>query len=117
MTLINAKPTSLVPFIHSTFAFTVDIPSVHIDLSKPTLDGLQYWADDAAQLIERTFGGHTETEEAESRDTSLIGSRFFAKSRHSGSEIRLNAGPSQGYSETVVKIAISEGLFPNNLGR
>lgn len=84
-----------------------DIPSVHVRASKAAVDGLQYWADDIAQLIERSFGS---ANAVDSRDSSLIGSRFFAKSRNgSGSDI--TAGHAQPNSETVVKMFISEGMI------
>jgi autophagy-related protein 2 len=91
-----------------TLALSVDVPSVHAIMSKPVLDGLQYWGDDVTQLLERTYGSDTDTGKAESRDTSLIGSRFFAKSRSgSGSGISANSG--EASHETVVKIAVCEG--------
>jgi autophagy-related protein 2 len=101
-----------------TTVVTLDIPSVHIEMSKPLFDGLQLWADDVSQLVERIFGGaggDTDTERAESRNPSLIGSRFFAKSRRYGS--RSSQGSNTGFndahaeapSETVIKIVITEG--------
>lgn len=101
----SASPNS------ATLAVNVDVPSVHVDLSKCTLDALQYWADDAAQLAERVFGGaggDTDTEKADSRDTSLIGSRFFARSRRSNSGSVSGASGDAG-SENVVEVTISEG--------
>ncbi|PCH37996.1 hypothetical protein WOLCODRAFT_87760 [Wolfiporia cocos MD-104 SS10] len=64
-------------------SITVDIPSLHAELSKTTLDGLQLWADDVTQLLENAFGDSSlwdlDTEAPESRNPSLIGSRYFAK--------------------------------------
>lgn len=91
-------------------ALNVEVPSAHIVVSKEMLDGLQYFIDDASQLFERFSQRTTEAgvEGRESADTSLIGSRFFAKSRsNSGSALMSSA--SSGGSETVVKVAISEG--------
>ncbi|KAJ7709834.1 hypothetical protein B0H17DRAFT_915352 [Mycena rosella] len=92
-----------------TMALIVQIPSVHMHISKPVLDSLQYLADDTAQLIERVFGGDNgrDTEKVESRDTSLIGSRFFAKSR-SSSGSGLSTSRSTPRSESVVKVEITE---------
>lgn len=97
----------------SIMALSVELPSVHIDISKPTLDSLQYWADDMAQRIERIFnqnGGH-DVVEVDKIDNamSLIGSRFFARSR-TGSSLSSNPEPSR--SEMVFKITISEGMSP-----
>jgi len=113
ITLTKSTPPSMSSSIPTipTLALSVDIPSVHVNISKSVLDGLQYWADDAAQLVERSFGtaiGDSDTERADSRDTSLIGSRFFAKSR-SGSGSGLSASRGDAASETVIKVAISEG--------
>jgi autophagy-related protein 2 len=97
---------------------TIDLPSLHADLSKSLLDGVQLWADDVSQLMERTFGGvgeDADTERAESRDPSLIGSRFFVKPRRHGSKssdegsTSFNGAHVEAPKETVIKIALSEG--------
>ncbi|KAH7922102.1 putative peripheral membrane protein [Leucogyrophana mollusca] len=56
---------------------TVDVPLVNAILSKDIFDGLQQWADDVSQIMERSLNkfGETDTEKALSRDPSLIGSR------------------------------------------
>lgn len=93
----------------NVLALTIDIPSIHADVSKKMADALQYWADDVAQLLERTFGpgSDSDTERADSRDASLIGSRYFAKSSSgSGSAVSTSH---QRSGETVVKVAITEG--------
>ncbi|KAG6814394.1 hypothetical protein H0H92_010980 [Tricholoma furcatifolium] len=84
----------------------IDIPSVICDISKPMLDSLQYWADDVAQYMGRSFQG-SQVEEVESRDTSLIGSRYFAKSRN-GSGSGWSAGSERSRSGSVLKVNISE---------
>lgn len=99
------KPTSNVVPIR---AFSVDIPSVHVDISKPTFDALQYWADDVTQFLEdmsSKTNDEKDTEVGDSRDTSLIGSRFFAKSR-SGSA--LSASRNDASAETVLKLTVTE---------
>ncbi|KAF8077884.1 hypothetical protein FPV67DRAFT_1463315 [Lyophyllum atratum] len=95
-------------------ALSIEIPSVVVDISKPMLDSLQFWADDVAQHLDKTFNAEDRredddilTEKADSRDTSLIGSRFFAKSR-SGSGSAVSANPGASQSETVIKSNISE---------
>jgi autophagy-related protein 2 len=96
----------------TALALSVDIPSVNVQLSKALLDHIQYWADDVTQLIEGTFGGGGgELENADSRDTSLIGSRYFARSRRSDSDSgsRQNSTHQPLGNETVIKVAISEG--------
>lgn len=103
--------------LQSKTVVSMGIPAVFATLSKPVVDGLQLWADDATQLIGRTVGNtesSTSTPRA-SRNPSLIGSRFFARhgtsgSRStSGSETETVQGevPSQG--ETIVKVVSSEG--------
>lgn len=105
------------PSIISTVAVTVDIPSVHVDLSKPLLDGLQLWADDISQLVEMKFGestSDTDTERADSKSPSLIGSRFFAKNKRQGSKSSVESSTlgTKASSETIVKVVILEGLSP-----
>lgn len=94
-------------------ALSVWIPSVHVNVSKTIVDGLQYWADDLSQFMERISGSNprdSDTERADSRDTSIIGSRYFAKSRTgstSGSGMSTRSGEAR--SETVIKVLLSEG--------
>ena len=90
----------------------VDMPSAHAVLSKSLLDDLQYCADDATQFIERVFGkASAEAEKVDSRDTSLIGSRYFAMSKRSDSDGASTVDGRRGSlsNETVVKMSISEG--------
>ncbi|KAJ7109447.1 hypothetical protein C8R44DRAFT_937041 [Mycena epipterygia] len=111
ITLSKSIPSQDSTGRHSiTVALIVQVPSVHIQISKPLLDSLQYFADDTAQLIERVFGSDNgDIHKAESRDTSLIGSRFFAKSRSgSGSGSGLGATRSKPTSESVIKVEITE---------
>lgn len=98
----------------STTALVVQIPSVHAHVSKPLLDGLQYLTDDVAQLLERVTGSQngSDPEKADSLDSSLIGSRFFAKSRSGSTSSGLTAGRNTGNaskSESVIKVEITEG--------
>lgn len=92
-----------------TFALSVDIPAVHVDISKPEFDALQYWVDDLSQLLERLSGASNNNSYSfagDSRDTSLIGSRFFAKSRSGSGNLSTSTTES---SESVIKVAITEG--------
>ncbi len=106
--------TSLLPRIvvtksmrTSTLALTISIPSVYVNTSKPALDGLQYWADDVTQLLERAFGPAPSSDDGDR--SSIIGSRFFTQSRSgSGSETTTRASKLK-QNETAVKITISEG--------
>lgn len=84
-------------------ALSADIPAIHVDLSKTHIDGLQYFADDITQFFER-MSGLVATHLNVSQEPSMIGSRFFAKSR-GGS---LNSSIVET-SETVVKLDITEG--------
>ena len=104
------KPTSKVVPIR---AFGVDIPSVHIDIFKPTFDALQYWADDVTQLLgdlSSKSNDGIDTEVGDSRDTSLIGSRFFTKSR-SGSGSALSTSRNDASAEIVVKLTVTESNY------
>lgn len=88
----------------------ISVPSLYVNITKPTLDALQYAIDDASQLIEVTFGSdHTPGIIANSNDASIIGSRFFAKSR-SGSDITVGpAPPLASQDDPIVKVSIDEG--------
>jgi autophagy-related protein 2 len=94
----------------------VDIPSVHLHLGKREIDGLQLWADDFTQLVERAMKPTANAPETDNQsDPSLIGSRFFNKTKRSqGSETDSTASTvmaptANASSETNVKITVSEG--------
>ncbi|KAI9064447.1 hypothetical protein FKP32DRAFT_1685733 [Trametes sanguinea] len=104
----------------SSTAISLDIPSVYVGLTKPLLDGLQLWADDLTQCMEAAFAEATPsdsgTEKAESGASSLIGSRYFARTSSLGSAPDSGATSlagtikprSESRSETVVKVGITE---------
>ncbi|KAL1694660.1 hypothetical protein GGG16DRAFT_46816 [Schizophyllum commune] len=84
---------------------TVDIPSAYVHTSKPSVDGLQYLADDVTQYLDRTFGSK---DEARTEAGSMIGSDFFAgRSRATSTTDRVSGGSS---SEFVVKLNMSEAF-------
>jgi len=91
---------------------TMGVQSVYVNLNKPLLDGLQYWVDDVSQLVERVLGDKLRDSTSErglSRNSSLLGSHFFAQSS-GGSEAELSPkAAGEGSSETVVKLLVSEG--------
>jgi autophagy-related protein 2 len=82
-----------------------NIPFVQVDVFKPVLDCLQFWADDISQLIERTFNGDGDSDQLKNIDRSIT------KTRSTGASKSVRSG---GKSETVVKIAISDGIFSNH---
>lgn len=91
----------------------INVPLINVVLEKPVFDGLQIWADSVTQAV-TAVTEETETEVAQSRNPSLIGSRFFARSRRVGS--RGSDESSFGttattpiQSETAVKVIIAEG--------
>ena len=95
----------------------VRIPSTHVVLDKPTLDGLQLWADDVSQWAERLGNGKTSgatTRADVSRTTSMLGSRYFAHRAGSGSSDTTSTFQRYGKphgSEFVVKAIFDEGKF------
>lgn len=95
-----------------TLVIATDIPSVYVNLNKPLLDGLQYWVDDVTQLVERAFGEKPKDSGSErglSRNSSLLGSHYFAQSS-GGSESEFSPKPpGKGASEAVIKLSVSEG--------
>jgi autophagy-related protein 2 len=104
----RTRSSSTTPALPGTI-LAVSVSCVHVNLAKPVLDGLQLWADDVSQLLERAFGEHPESQKG-SRDTSIVGSNFFVKSR-SGSDSETSDLESEDVSETIVKIMVSEGTF------
>lgn len=100
----------------NSLVVATDIPSIHVELSKPTLDGLQFWADDLTRLLDAAFGElapvGTDLEPVNSRDSSLIGSRYFAKSRSASSQAESGSfasRPPEPSNETALKVTIGEG--------
>ncbi|OAX41967.1 hypothetical protein K503DRAFT_832684 [Rhizopogon vinicolor AM-OR11-026] len=112
--LASSKSTS--SSNRSRASITINIPLINIVLEKPVFDGLQIWADSVTQAIEQISTDETDTEVAHSRNPSLIGSRFFAKSRRVGSRGSDESSfgskvstPKQ--SETAVKVIVAEALI------
>lgn len=104
------RPSNTIHQSKSVQALSIDLPAVHIELSKPQLDALQYWADDTSQCLERLSGktriDAESVDETASQDTSMVGSRFFARSK-TGSSLS-NSTIESG--EVIVKLAITEGI-------
>lgn len=92
-------------------AISVDIPAIHIDVQKSGVDELQYWADDIGQLLERLADANDEGETGDSRDTSLIGSRFFVRSRGSSGFESGMIGSANDNAQSVLKVSITESKF------
>ena len=98
-----------------------NVPSVHADLTKDSLDSLQLWADDVAKVMERTPttppASFVDTSQAY-RDPSLIGSKYFLQqkrgSQDSGRPAEKTSSQSKG-GQTVVKVFVAEGKPPRIL--
>ncbi|KDQ33527.1 hypothetical protein PLEOSDRAFT_22057 [Pleurotus ostreatus PC15] len=87
----------------------LEIASVRAVVPKDLLDGVQYWADDLSQLLEGL--SKVPEEDSDTDKASMIGSRFFAKSRSgstTGSGLTIGRKPPTEQSETVVKVIILE---------
>jgi autophagy-related protein 2 len=89
----RSKESSLVTML------SFNIPFVQVDMFKHVLDGLQFWADDVSQLIERTFNCDGDNGQSLNMDGLMMRTQST------------NPAKSVGTSETVVKIAISDGMF------
>lgn len=101
----------------SKLSMTVNIPLVILVMGKVVFDGLQCWADDVAQLIERSFAVSDDaTETLPSRNPSLIGSRYFTQLRRSGThstdESAEEKSDRRSTDATVIKVSVTEGKFP-----
>jgi len=115
----NFRPSPLVPRISimrppsgtPAVAISVDIPAVHVDVQKSGVDELEYWADDIGQLLERLGDANDRGETGDSRDTSLIGSRFFVRSRGGSGFDSAMIGSGNDNAESVLKLSITESKF------
>lgn len=97
-------------------ALNLELPSAHATVSKESLDGVQYFVDDVTQLFERFSRrrGKMDVDRGEGGETSLIGSHFFSKSKSTSTSALMNSTSSDS-SETVLKVAISEGMVPRGM--
>ena len=118
----KSSPTAMAASsILTTAVLTLDIPSVHVHLGKRELDGLQLWADDISQLVERAMNPNGPTLSKEKEDPNLIGSRFFNKTRRSqgsgtdSAASTITAPKTTTNSETNVKVTVTEGSVTLNL--
>ncbi|KAG1878016.1 hypothetical protein DFJ58DRAFT_753708 [Suillus subalutaceus] len=113
LTQVAPSKAAVSSSMHRT-SIIINVPLVNVVLEKPVFDGLQIWADSVTQVV-ATAAEETETEVAQSRNPSLIGSRFFAKSRRVGSRGSDESSfgtiaPTPKQSETAVKVIIAEAL-------
>lgn len=98
-------------------ALLARFPSMHIVIDKMLLDGIQIWADDLSQWMERfnsRSASGTSTRAEVSRTTSLIGSRYFIQrsestSTEDGENCELSPGVKN--SEFVLQTLLSEGDY------
>ncbi|KAG6898364.1 hypothetical protein C0992_009039 [Termitomyces sp. T32_za158] len=86
-----SRSSSSAPEYSKLVAISIDIPSIAADITPSSLDGLQYWADDLAQLIDRC-------------------SHYFIQSR-SENESALNSRSETSRSETLIKLNVSEAFI------
>ncbi|KAG1803777.1 uncharacterized protein HD556DRAFT_1330227 [Suillus plorans] len=113
LTQVAPSKSAISSSTHRT-SIIISVPLVNVVLEKQIFDGLQIWADSVTQAV-TTATEETETEVAQSRNPSLIGSRFFAKSRRVGSRGSDESSfgtiaPTPKQSETAVKVIITEAL-------
>ncbi|KAF8602843.1 hypothetical protein BDV93DRAFT_494104 [Ceratobasidium sp. AG-I] len=80
----------------------LQLPVLYVLLTKFGIDGLQLWVDDATQWAERAFD---ERRLDQSRDASLIGSRFFARSGSLGTVETVGAASK---SQTIISINLDK---------
>lgn len=117
LTISRSSNSSASTAVLTTTTVTMDVPSVYVQLSKPVLDGLQLWADDLSQIIERCLSPNSSDSDGNgSKDPSLIGSRFFAKTRRSqdsgtDSASVVSAQRTSANTETIVKVVVADGAF------
>ncbi|KAF9013883.1 hypothetical protein BDQ17DRAFT_1341670 [Cyathus striatus] len=95
---------------------SVELPSIHIDVSKPIADAIQYWADDVTQFFEHGIGDIPDNERVTMQESSLIGSRYFVRSR-TGSGTGSITSSSSKNSGTVLNVTILEAFCRLQLPR
>ncbi|KZV69486.1 hypothetical protein PENSPDRAFT_481043 [Peniophora sp. CONT] len=93
------------------------VPSVHADLTKESFDGLQLWADDVANVMERASATPPASFVDQStqgvRDPSLIGSRYFLQQKRGSQDSGRSADRAQVQpkgGQTVVKVFVAEAF-------
>ncbi|KAJ3787784.1 hypothetical protein GGU10DRAFT_134981 [Lentinula aff. detonsa] len=105
---------------NSTTTISLSLPSVFVKLHKEPLDALQYWADDASQLAQKAPGYYSSddgTEKAISRESSLIGSHYFAKSNTGSGLTSLASNSREVKANVIVKIFVAEVFCRTHLSR
>ncbi|ESK94572.1 hypothetical protein Moror_7968, partial [Moniliophthora roreri MCA 2997] len=103
----QSKPRN--PNASVTSTLNLIFPSIVVDISKETIDGLQYWADDVSQALQNAFDSGKATDQINSRDTSIIGSKYFVSSRAGsgdGSTFEVN----EKKNDVAVKVIIHEAF-------
>lgn len=92
-------------------SIVISVPSAYVNIHKTALDAIQYAIDDASQLVEVTFGtSQPDKDKLESREASIIGSRFFVKSRSGSDSSTIGEGsPPASTEDAIAVISVSEG--------
>ncbi|KAJ3809145.1 hypothetical protein F5876DRAFT_44505 [Lentinula aff. lateritia] len=103
---------------NSTTTITLSLPSVLVSMDKDSFDALQYWTDDASQLVQKSSGysdSDGDTEKPTGR--SLIGSHYFAKSNTSSEVTSLASNPRELKTNVTVQVYIVETFCRIHLPR
>lgn len=100
----------------SRLSLTVNVPLINMMLEKEIFDGLQCWVDDVTQLFDRCVSGSDNAKEnIPSQNPSLVGSRFFSKSRRGSSRSSEDDSPSDiprtDGGDVVVGVNVTEALL------
>ncbi|KAL0581534.1 autophagy-related protein 2 [Marasmius crinis-equi] len=92
-----------------TSTLNLDFPSLVATLSKSNVDALQYWADDVSQTLQAAATGSASGDSG-SRDTSIIGSRYFVQSRGGSGTASMLSEPKERKGDFVVKTSVHEAF-------
>ncbi|KIK57741.1 hypothetical protein GYMLUDRAFT_75350 [Collybiopsis luxurians FD-317 M1] len=109
--LDGSNPSTSVQFV---------LPSAFVSITKQQLDALQYWADDASQLAQNLpeeLSSDRDMERSANRDSSLIGSHYFAKSRTGSGNTSLMTDSREAKADVSVKFLVAEAFFRVHLPR
>lgn len=95
----------------------IRVPSAQVMIDKETLDGLQVWGDDCSQWADRVLGGGRGQTGMNTRNPSIIGSRYFAKppkslgSSRTASIRGMSSDAAVRPAEVIISLAVAESQF------
>lgn len=117
--VVTAKTLFNTASQQKTQSITCRIPSVQAKVRQPTVEGLQFFADDMTHWLDGAFGDGSAPKPRD--DLKMIGSRFFGSKGSSSSSSAIEDEEDEGEGGgTVLRVVVSEvdvGLHVPRLSR